>query len=269
MSTKKFLGATFFRGHIISPERIVMCLVGIFFVALSVGMIRFAGFGNDPYSAMMVGAWHLAKKLKPDIPLGTVFLMINMAVAITIFFVHKQFIGIGTLVNMFLLGYIADFFFEEFGVYIPDPEIPVRIVFLILGLVFEALGISFCLEADQGVSPYDGISLMIFKYHPKWKFRWLRVALDVSYVILGAVFFAISTIIGQNAFDPAQWSQFGGVVGFGSVFIALCLGPVLIVFRTRIANPLAMHRFRKAAKNRQKKEKDANTSATSEPSSRE
>lgn len=231
----------FFKGHIISPERIVMCIAGILLVALSVGMIRFAGFGNDPYSSLMVGAWHLAKKLKPDIPLGTMFLIINMTVAITVFFVNRPFIGFGTLINMFLLGYISDYFYGLFAEYFIEPQISLRIVMLVLGITFEALGIAFCLEADQGVSPYDGISLMIYKYHPKWKFRWIRIGCDVSYVILAVIFFTISTFIGENAFDFSQWSQFGGVVGIGSVAIALCLGPILIFFRKRIAEPIAMY----------------------------
>lgn len=247
MGTSQYKKVSFFKGHIISPERIAMCLIGILFVALSIALIRFAGFGNDPYSSLMVGVWNLAKKIKPDIPLGTIFLIINMSVAITVFFVHRSFIGIGTLINMFLMGYISDYFFGLIANLFIEPQIGLRIVILAVGIILEAFGTAFCLEADQGVSPYDGISLMIFKYHPKWKFRWIRVCCDVGYVVLAVIFFAISTIIGQNAFDPAQWTQLGSVVGIGSVVIALCLGPILIFLRTHIAAPIAMYRYKKTA----------------------
>lgn len=73
----------------------------------------------------------------------------------------KSKIGLGTVINIFLLGYVAEYSSLLFENLIPEPSLAVRFVFLILGIVIMCFASALYFTADMGVSTYDAISLII------------------------------------------------------------------------------------------------------------
>lgn len=129
----------------------------------------------------------------------------------------KSKIGLGTVINIFLLGYVAEYSSLLFENLIPEPSLAVRFVFLILGIVIMCFASALYFTADMGVSTYDAISLIISE-KKKWKFQFCRISSDLFCTIVGF--------------------SFGATVGIGTVVTAFFMGPLIAFFNRTVAEPL-------------------------------
>lgn len=190
-------------------------LLGNFFIGLSVCLLRLAGFGTDPFSCMNIGVSnHL------PVSYGTYQMLFNLVLFIPMICWFRKGLGLGTLVNMAGLGYIADFciwLFGTAGVTIQGLEsvLPVRILLLCLGVVSICFGVALYMECDLGIAPYDALGQIIEQLtHGKVKFKWARIVTDI-----------ISVLIGFIA---------GNIVGVATIVTAFFTGPLVTWFREHI-----------------------------------
>ena len=106
---------------------------------------------------------------------------------------------------------------------------PLRIVFLITGIIIICIGSSLYITADLGVSTYDAVALVMAN---KWKigrFKFIRICTDVCCVVLGAVMFIAGG--GRIRGIPA-------IAGIGTVITAFFMGPLIEFFSSRFARKL-------------------------------
>lgn len=204
-------------------KRILMSVLGVTVCGISVGFFKRATFGVDPFQSFMSG-------LDAILPIrfGTLYVLANICLLLFSLINDKRRIGIATLVNLFLLGYIADFSHQLLNNLFPELGLVGRFVMLIIGIVTMCLSSAFYFTADMGVSPYDAVSLIIAE---KWKlapFRYCRIASDLICVIIGVVLFWIS---GQPL------SELGQLVGIGTIITAFFMGPLIEVFNVHVAQP--------------------------------
>jgi len=97
-------------------RRILMTVVGVLTAGFSVGIFNFSLFGMDPFQVLAHGIWaHF------NIGFGTLYAIINLLMLVVIFFLDKTKIGLGTLINIFLLGYVVQFSSWLLMTLIPDP----------------------------------------------------------------------------------------------------------------------------------------------------
>lgn len=202
-----------------SPKRMGMMLVGILLIGMCVAAYRISGFGVDAFSCMNLGISGFL-----GMSFGNWQLIINAVLLIGVWFTKRDCIGPGTVVNMVGVGYTADFFcwlcLEQAGV---DVTMPLRILFLLAGTLFAALGCAFYMTADLGISPYDSVPLIITKYaEGKITFRLARVVSDVAVIAIGIVF----CVLGKGSI----WT----IVGLGTVVNACCNGPLIQFFRGKV-----------------------------------
>jgi len=192
-------------------RRVGMTLFGVFICAISVGFFNNSLFGADPFQC-------LANGLDIVIPLdfGTLYTLISILMLVIVFFLDKHFIGLGTFINLFLTGYVAQFSTWAIGQFVPDPTMAVRIVFLIVGIVVMCFASAFYFTADLGVSVYDAIALHLDNKLPI-PFRVIRICTDLICVGVG---FAL-----------------GAIVGVGTVITALFMGPLIDYFNRKVAIP--------------------------------
>lgn len=207
-----------------------MSVMGVVICGLSVGLFKRASFGVDPFQSFMSG-------LDSVIPVsfGTLYVLVNICLLLFSLVNDRSKIGIATLVNLFLLGYIADFSHKFLLRVLPDAGFAVRIVLLIAGIVIMCLASALYFTADLGVSTYDAISLIIAE---KWKpapFRYCRITCDLLCVILGVGLFLLS---GQPLPGLAA------VVGAGTIVTAFFMGPLIEYFNAHVARPLLEGRSR-------------------------
>ena len=206
-----------------SKIRILLMVTGILLIGLCVSFLRIAGFGVDPLSGM-----NLAISGFIGWSFGNWQLVINIVLLIIVFFTVRHCIGLGTIINMVFVGYIADFIcFLVNDVAQIHITMPLRIIALILGQFMASMGVALYMTADMGVAPYDAVAVIIEKATKgKIPFHIARVSSDITVVIIGVLF----CIIGKNS----VWS----IVGIGTIINACCNGPMIQFFKEKVIKHL-------------------------------
>ena len=200
-------------------RRALMTLVGVTVCGISVGFFKQAAFGVDPFQCLCNG-------LNNAIPIsfGTLYVLINVVLLIFSLLFYRHAIGLGTFINLFLLGYIIDFSENAIFALMGEPTMALRIFYICFGLVVICLSSALYMTADMGVSTYDAVALFLTskKIAP---FRFLRIATDLVCVGVG-------------------WAL-GYAPGVGTVLTALCMGPLVSFFNDKVAKPLLYGRDKK------------------------
>jgi len=192
--------------------RILMTITGVLVAGFSVGMFNFSAFGMDPFQVFAHGVW----KHMP-IGFGTFYMILNLIMLIFIFFIDRRKIGLGTVINIFLLGYVVEFSSWFLDARFPNPSIMVRGLFLIVGIIILCFGSSLYFIGDLGVSTYDAVALILSEKKVA-RFQYCRIGSDL-----------ICTIIGY---------LLGATVGVGTLVTAFFMGPIIAFFNKRVSIPL-------------------------------
>ena len=82
---------------------------------------------------------------------------------------------------------------------------------MLLALPFVSLGVSLYQSSELGASPYDSLALTLDDRLPKIPYFWCRIAVDGTFTLLAFLL--------------------GGIVGWGTLACALCLGPFVHFFQ--------------------------------------
>ncbi len=189
-----------------------MTVFGVLIAGLSVGMFNFSAFGMDPFQVLAHGIW-----MQFSIGFGTFYTIINLIMLVFIFFIDRHKIGLGTVINIFLLGYVVEFSSWLWATMIPNPSILIRSIFLIIGVVILCFGSSLYFTGDLGVSTYDAVALILSEKKVA-RFQYCRIGSDLICTIIGFVL--------------------GATVGVGTVVTAFFMGPIIAFFNKKISVPL-------------------------------
>lgn len=192
---------------IFNIRKLFFMLLGNILCGYSVGMFQFADFGIDPFNLGVMGLWHITGYLD----YGTFYLLFCLLLLlIDFFFIDQKKLGIGTMANMFLVGYVIEVSYWMWQKFFPMPSLALRILFLILGLILLCFSSALYYTADCGVSPYDAIPLTLSE-RSRHSFKAIRVIADCICVLAG--------LVGQQRPGPA------------TLLIAFGLGPLIEFFK--------------------------------------
>lgn len=205
-------------------KRILMSLAGILASSLSVGMFKQAAMGVDPFQSLMSGLDYLL-----PVSAGTLYAVCSLLLLLFAFRMDRHIIGIATFLNLFLVGYIAQFTHQLLQLLLPAPSVPVRLVFLAVGVVGLCLGSSLYMTADLGVSAYDTVSIILSEKLKLGKFQYIRIGCDLFCVLLGSAVFLL-------AGGPLR--ELPTIAGIGTVITAFFMGPLIALFNRRVSQPL-------------------------------
>ena len=193
-------------------KRLLMCVTGVFLSGVAAGIFGFTAFGMDPFQVFAHGLWGLT-----PISFGTFYVILNGILLVFMFFFNRRMIGLGTIINLFLLGYVVEYTDVLLDRIFPSPSVFLRVLLMILALVLASLAASLYFVADMGVSAYDWIALTISE-KKGWAFRLVRITTDFICVLIGGLL--------------------GATVGAGTVLTAFCMGPVIQFFNEKVSTPL-------------------------------
>ena len=193
-------------------KRLIMCITGVFLSGVAAGIFGFTAFGMDPFQVFAHGLWGLT-----PLSYGTFYVILNGILLAFMFFFNRRMIGLGTIINLFLLGYVVEYTDLILGRVFPSPSVLLRIVLMIFALVLSSLAASLYFVAEMGVSAYDWIALTISD-KKRWAFRVVRIATDFICVLTGGLL--------------------GATVGIGTVLTAFCMGPIIQFFNENVSMPL-------------------------------
>ena len=205
-------------------KRIIMSIMGVMIGAVSVAVFKMAAFGVDPFQSFMSGI----SKLIP-ISFGTLYVIVNAVLLTFSLIFDRHYIGIATFINLFLLGYVTEYSYKLLRWMIPEPSMPLRVVFLIAGIVIICIGSSLYITADLGVSTYDAVALIMVSKWKIGKFKFIRICTDVCCVVLGSVMF----IAGGG-----KLSEILTIAGIGTIITAFFMGPLIEFFSEHFARKL-------------------------------
>lgn len=201
-------------------RRIWMTISGIFLAGISVGMFYHSDFGMDPFQVFAHGVWK-----QTTLSYGFLYTVLNLIMLVGVFLTDRKKIGLGTVFNIFLVGYIVEFSSGILEYILPDPTLIQRILLLILAVIFMCFGSSLYFTADLGVSTYDAVALILAERTPV-PFKFCRLGSDLICTIIGFIL--------------------GATVGMGTLITAFFMGPLISYFNHKIAIPL---RYRKSIHN--------------------
>lgn len=204
-------------------KRILMSALGVVICGISVGMFKHASLGVDPFQSLMSG-------LDAVIPIhfGTLYVIANVLLLVFALILDRRKIGLATLINLFLLGYIAEFSQNCMSRLFPAPGLALRLLILVVAIVIMCLASAFYFTADLGVSTYDAVALIWSEKQHRIRFPICRVITDLFCVICGILLCRLA------GFDLRRIT---GEVGIGTIITAFFMGPLIEVFNNSIAKP--------------------------------
>jgi len=194
----------------------ILCVTGVFIVGIGVGFMRYADFGIDPYMCFMNGL-HLAIFKKIGVSFGTTFAIASSLMILIVLIFDRSKIGLGTVAAIFLTGYVSDLglFLCKFILIEGMALFVLRVGMITFGILFISIGSGMYFNTHVGVSPYDGIGLIITKKIGNQNmYRWVRIVTDLLCIGMGFLM--------------------GNIPGVGTVIMAFFTGPLFAFFRNKI-----------------------------------
>jgi uncharacterized protein len=190
-------------------RRVIMTISGVLIAGFSVGMFNFSAFGMDPFQVLAHGIWR-----HTPLGFGTFYSILNLIMFVFIFIIDRRKIGLGTVINIFLLGYVVQFSSWLFEAWLPNPTLILKILFLIIGIIIMCFGSSLYYTGDLGVSTYDAIALILSERKVA-RFQYCRITSDIICTILGYLL--------------------GATAGIGTIITAFFMGPIITIFNRKVS----------------------------------
>lgn len=195
--------------------KVSLMAVGIFILGVSISLLRYGRMGTDPYTTMNLG---VSSAL--NLSFGTYQLAVNIILFLIVLKKKRETIGLGTFVNMVMVGYTSDVFYGVVTHYFPeDPSFLLRMNVTLVAVLIAAIGISMYMESELGIAPYDAVTNILLDYTAgKLPYFVARMIIDVSAVSIGFLF--------------------GATVGLGTLLLAFLTGPVVQIIREKVLRKL-------------------------------
>ncbi len=179
-------------------KKITRLILGLFIYALGLVFSVQANLGVTPWNT-----FHLGLSKQTGISLGTAIIATGVCIVLFNYFA-KQKMGVGTLLNMVLIGTFVDFQIKYNLV--PEMHTLFSGVFMILASMFTiALASWLYIGAGLGAGPRDGLMVTLMHWTGK-PVGVIRVSIETTVLIIGILL--------------------GGKFGIGTPIIALLLGPI-------------------------------------------
>ena len=190
-------------------RRLAGRLLGIRIMGVGIGLFKVSLMGNGPSTALGIAVGD-----QVGIDFSICIIVLNCLYFVVELLFARDMVGVGTLVNWFLVGPIASFFEKLFvGAFGHPQNFPQQLGILAVGVLILSFSCALYQTADVGIAPYDSLSLLLA--------RKLPVPYFCCRVVTGGVCVVLALL-------P------GGLVGLGTLVCALALGP-FVAFFTRYA----------------------------------
>ncbi len=199
-------------------RRLVAVILAVVTMGFALSWLKLVDLGVDPCTNL-----HLAISGNIGMSLGNWQALFNSLLFLIVIFKGKEYIGFGTLANMFLVGYAIDFFSWLWDILLPEglfSSMAVRIAVLIPALAVFVVAAAVYMDVELGTAPYDAIPLIFAKYHTNISFRWIRMIYDFAIIIVGALL--------------------GAKVGVVTILMAFTLGPVIALVGEKLSGFLGV-----------------------------
>lgn len=210
MRLKEIIEGFYKKDHLL--KRSIMVIIAVTVMGFALSFLLLVGWGTDPCTMMNKS---IANTVGMSIGNWQAILNIFMLAFVIIF--GGTNLGIGTIANMFLVGYSIDFFSwiwkKTLPIYMFD-TLWVKLLVFVPALVVFVFAVAVYMDLKLGTSPYDAVPIIIADKLKKVPFTYIRIVYD--YFVIG---------VGM---------AFGGRLEIGTILMAALLGPVISFVGKRI-----------------------------------
>ncbi|MET1038111.1 MAG: hypothetical protein ABW075_07535 [Aeromicrobium sp.] len=180
--------------------RLVRLTVGLLLYGFTMAMLVESTLGLDPWDV-----FHEGVTQHVGLTFGQV-VIVTGAVILLLWIPLRQKPGVGTVLNVILIGLAAD---AGIALITQPDELWLRIALLLAGIVGNGYAGALYIGAALGSGPRDGLWLGLVRRTGR-SVRFWRTAIEVTVLVIG---FAL-----------------GGTVGVGTVLYAVTIGPIVQFF---------------------------------------
>lgn len=201
-------------------KRLVLFFVGMSIIQFGVALFLKTSIGSDPFTVFTQGLATVLNKTglknlsivqmisgSAEVTPGVANMVILIVLFIGILIVDMKKIKIGTLICVVGVGPIIDLGVKAVSYFpVESANIFLKMILVLAGCFVIAVGFSVMSAADIGVAPNDIVPFII-QDKLKFQYRWIRIALDATFLVVGFVL--------------------GGKVGIGTIISMLAIGPFI------------------------------------------
>lgn len=206
--------------------KILGIFIGTMFVGLGVSLYKLSSLGQDSLSGMILSIKYLINVEK--ISYTVCYIVINSLFLIMMILFARDKINVGSIINLLLTGTFCDIFMHIFGTFnMLNPNLFLRIIYGILGLIIVSFGIALYGGANLGIAPYDSLPLIVNKYCPKLRYKYARIVIDLSCTVVALIIGVI--ILKRN-----------DIININTILTFIVMGPLISIF-SKLINRFIYH----------------------------
>ncbi|MDO4467037.1 MAG: hypothetical protein Q4C49_08520 [Bacillota bacterium] len=205
-----------------SVKLALISLIGNIILGIGIATCRISQFGIDPFTSMNTGVsdtFHFS--------LGIYQMSFNIVLFVVLVLLSRKnlkYLNIGAIINMFLLGYLVQFFNSVYcSIFkVSTPEqinlgLPMSIIALVVGVLILTLGCSLYITADLGTASYDALSIYMAEVLP--------ISYSICRIITDAICVGIALL-------------FKGPLGIATIVLMFGTGPFITFWNEKVSKPI-------------------------------
>jgi len=191
--------------------RLLSLVWGLFLYALGIVLCVQANIGCAPWDVL-----HMGLSLKTGASMGQISILVGALICLIMLILHEK-IGMGTLLNMLLIGVFMDLVFS-LNIIPKIGNFWFGFILMAVGLFVIALGSFFYIGSGFGAGPRDSLMVSL-KRRTNWPFGVCRALVEGTALLSGyllggqagigtaiavvSIGFCVQTVFGVLRFDPA------------------------------------------------------------------
>ncbi len=179
--------------------RYAVLAAGVIILGFGISLTIQANLGVSPWTVFHMGISSIT-----GLSVGRITQIVGFFLVLLGSLILKQRPGIGTLINMFLVGFAVDFFLDSGWIPSPSNSV-VQLLFLAAGIVSIGLGTGAYISVQLGAGPRDGVMLGLAGLSG-WRVGRVRSGMEFCVLISGFLL--------------------GGPVGLGTI-AGVAVGPIV------------------------------------------
>ena len=182
------------KGFLIKPpflKRLFLMLIGVIVMGICVSVLKLTNFGTDPCSATNYGLCKLT-----GLSFGTIQVITATIYFLIVICFDYSKLGLGTIGNMLIVGYTADFttyFINNVLKITAIDSFTIRLVVMFVTVALFVVAVALYINAGLGASAYDVLPNIIYDKvtkngkNKKIPYKVIRMGFDLFFTIMGFV----------------------------------------------------------------------------------
>jgi uncharacterized membrane protein YczE len=159
-------------------RRIPRLLVGLITLAIGIYLTKISNLGLAPWGVFHDGLDHVT-----GLGFGVITQLVGLLVLILSFVLFRTKVGLGTFLNVALVGPIIELL-ERFQGQLDT--VPIQIPVFIFGFVLMTFGRSLYISSELGQGPRDGLFVGIART-TRFQVKHIKPAIELTVLIIGTI----------------------------------------------------------------------------------